>query len=192
MVTQQLIKAWISSIKWVLVPELVYTIPPSQPMFVSISAAVETDADATDAAEFCDVGAEAEVAAADEPAAAATEAAEACDGCVAETPLLLVVATVEDAIRLFVSGTDDPLTLTPAAVVAGGATEALLASVVEEGEGDAEEDGDGDGDDSDSDDSDGEDTEDDGDGIEGDPTTTLPLLLLLAKLILLLLWLLLV
>lgn len=37
---------------------VLYTIPPSQPaaaMFVSISAAVETDADAADAAEFCGV-----------------------------------------------------------------------------------------------------------------------------------------
>lgn len=61
-----------------LLAHSIYTIPPSQPMFVSISAAVETDADATDAAEFCDEAAEAV-----EIAAGAVAVPDACD---AETP----------------------------------------------------------------------------------------------------------
>lgn len=63
--------------------DLVYTIPPSQPMFVSISAAVETDAGATDAAEFCDGAAE----------AAEIAAAVAVDAGDAETPAALLLAT---------------------------------------------------------------------------------------------------
>lgn len=133
-----------------------YTIPPSQPMFVSISAAVETDEDAADAAEFC----VAVVAALD----GLRVVAAACDVAVAAAAAAPAawLATVEDAIRLFVSGTVPLLAQTPRV-----ATEALLA-LVENGE---EEDDESDDNDS------GEDTED-GDAIDE--------LLLLARLVLLL------
>lgn len=130
-------------------------------MFVSISAAVETDADATGAAEFCDVA---------DWSVEAAVAGEACDGAAVAPAALL--ATVEDVIRLFVGGTD-PLTLTPE-----GATEVLLALVEDEEDVVVEDD-----------DSGGEDT-DDGDSNDG-PTTLLLLakltLLLLMVLLLLLL-----